>query len=52
MKTRIEISVIRGVLAKLVREFDPGTLLESVLHVIPKYHEENRKAFEVGHSLL
>lgn len=45
-------TIILGVLAKRIKEFDPETLLESVLHVIPKYHEENRKAFDIGYSLL
>ena len=45
-------TIMLGVLAKLIEEFDPKILLESILHVIPKYQDENRKAFEIGYALM
>ncbi|MCL5024038.1 MAG: 2-oxoacid:acceptor oxidoreductase family protein [Nitrospirae bacterium] len=45
-------TIMLGVLAKLVEEFDPKILLESILHIIPKYQEQNEKAFELGCALL
>lgn len=45
-------TIMLGVLAGLIDELDPDTVLESILHVIPKYREENKKAFEVGYKLV
>jgi len=44
-------TIMLGALAKLIEDFDPEILLEGILHVIPKYQEENKKAFELGYSL-
>lgn len=45
-------AIMLGVLANLVEALDPEIVLQSILHVIPKYHEENKAAFEVGYALL
>lgn len=45
-------TLILGVLANLVEELSPEVLLESILHIIPKFHEENKEAFKIGYSLL
>ncbi len=45
-------TIMLGVLSSIVGELDPDIVLESILHVIPKYHEENKKAFEIGYALL
>ena len=45
-------TLMLGVLAKVVDELDPGVVLESILHIIPKFHEENKQAFQLGYSLL
>ncbi|KKL19320.1 hypothetical protein LCGC14_2466630 [marine sediment metagenome] len=41
-----------GVLSSIVEELDQDVVLESILHLIPKYHEENIKAFQIGCSLF
>ena len=42
-------------LGRLAKHFDgildKGIVLESILEVIPKFHDENRAAFEVGYGL-
>lgn len=45
-------TIMLGALAKLVDELDRDIVLDSILHVIPKYHDENRQAFEIGYSLF
>lgn len=45
-------TIMLGVLANLIDGLDPKIVLESILHVIPKYKEENKKAFEIGYALL
>ena len=39
-----------GAIAKLVDALDKGVVLESILAIVPKFHEENRKAFEIGYA--
>lgn len=46
-------SVALGAMAKLLTEtLDKEIILDSILAIIPKFHEENRKAFEVGYEFL
>jgi len=45
-------TLMLGVLAHVVDELDPEVVLESILHIIPKFHEENKQAFQIGYSLL
>jgi 2-oxoglutarate ferredoxin oxidoreductase subunit gamma len=45
-------TIMLGVLSNLVEELDPDVVLKSILHVIPKFHEENKRAFEIGHKLM
>ncbi|MCK5193973.1 MAG: 2-oxoacid:acceptor oxidoreductase family protein [Desulfobulbaceae bacterium] len=45
-------TLMLGVLAKVLDELDPEVVLESILHIIPKFHEENKQAFQIGYSLL
>ena len=46
-------SVALGAMAKLLEDdLDKEIILESILEIIPKFHEENKQAFEVGYSHL
>jgi 2-oxoglutarate ferredoxin oxidoreductase subunit gamma len=45
-------TIMLGALARLVDELNRDIVLESILHIIPKYHDENRQAFESGYSLF
>jgi len=31
---------------------DRDIVLQSIMHVIPKYQEENKRAFETGYSFI
>ena len=41
-------SLVLGLIAKVVEILDKEIVLESLLEVIPKFHDRNRKAFEIG----
>ena len=46
-------SVALGAMAKLLeRDLDKEIILESILDIIPKFHEENKHAFELGYSQI
>lgn len=47
-------SIALGALARLLGEggLDKEKVLESILEIIPKYHEENKDAFEIGYNYL
>ena len=47
-------TIMLGVIANIMKtlELDPAIILQSILHIIPNYHEENKKAFEIGYTLL
>ncbi len=46
-------SVAMGAIAKLLEgDLDSKLVLESILAIIPKYHEENRKAFNIGYDYI
>ncbi len=45
-------SLMLGVVAKLVDVLDKGIVLESILGIMPKFHEQNRKAFEIGYEYV
>jgi len=45
-------TIMLGVLSHIIDELDPEVVLESILHLIPRYHEENKKAFEIGYCLF
>jgi 2-oxoglutarate ferredoxin oxidoreductase subunit gamma len=45
-------SLILGVVARAVDILDKNITLESMLSVMPKFHEQNRKAFEIGYDFL
>ncbi|MGD9043673.1 MAG: 2-oxoacid:acceptor oxidoreductase family protein [Desulfobacterales bacterium] len=41
-------SLVLGLVANVVDILDKEIVLESLLEVIPKFHDQNRKAFEIG----
>ncbi len=45
-------SLMLGVVAGLVDILDKETVLESMLRVMPKFHEQNREAFEIGYRYV
>ena len=45
-------SLMLGVIAKLVDILDKGIVLESILAIMPKFHEQNREAFEIGYEYV
>lgn len=52
-RTIFSNSVALGAMAKLLEGvIDKETVLESLLDVIPKFHEDNRKAFQIGYEKL
>jgi hypothetical protein len=44
--------VVLGALASLLDFMDSEIVLESVLHIIPKFHDRNREAFQIGYELM
>ena len=45
-------SLILGVVTGAVEMLDKDIVLESMLSVMPKFHEQNRKAFQIGYDYL
>ncbi len=45
-------TIMLGALTSLIDGLDREIVLKSILQVIPKFQEENKKAFELGYSLL
>lgn len=45
-------SLILGVVAGLIDILDRDVVLESMLRIMPKFHEENREAFRIGYEYL
>jgi 2-oxoglutarate ferredoxin oxidoreductase subunit gamma len=43
-------TLVLGVVAKFVDALDKDVLLESILAIIPKFHDRNREAFEIGYE--
>ncbi len=41
-------TLVLGFVARLLEVLDKDLLLESILDVIPKFHEQNRQAFQLG----
>ncbi len=41
-------TLVLGVIARAVEILDKEIMLKSMLEVIPKFHDRNRQAFEIG----
>ena len=45
-------TIVLGVMANIVELLEKDAVLESMLHIIPKFHDRNRKAFEIGYAYM
>jgi 2-oxoglutarate ferredoxin oxidoreductase subunit gamma len=45
-------TLVLGVIAKAVDVLEKDTVLESILEIIPKFHDRNRKAFQIGYDYV
>jgi len=45
-------SLALGLIANVVEILDKQIVLESLLEVIPKFHDRNRRAFEIGYEYI
>ncbi len=43
-------SIVLGAVARLVDVLDKEVLLQSLLHVMPKFHQQNAEAFQIGYD--
>ncbi len=43
-------TLVLGVFARLVDALNKDIVLESILAIVPKFHDQNRKAFEIGYE--
>ena len=43
-------TLVLGVIARAVDELDKDVVLESILEIIPKFHDRNREAFNIGYD--
>lgn len=43
-------TLVLGMIARAVEVLDKKIVLESILEVIPKYHDQNRNAFQMGYD--
>jgi len=45
-------TLVLGVIAKTVDVLDKDVMLDSILEIIPKFHDRNRKAFQIGYDYM
>lgn len=45
-------TLVLGVIAKTVDVLDKEVMLDSILDIIPKFHDRNRKAFQIGYAYM
>lgn len=45
-------SIVLGAMAKLIADLEKEKVLESLLEIIPKFREDNKKAFEFGYDYV
>ena len=43
-------TLVLGVMANMIDVFDKDIVLESILEIIPKFHDKNKEAFEIGYK--
>ena len=43
-------TIVLGAMARLVDVLEKDVVIESILHIIPKFHERNREAFQIGYD--
>lgn len=45
-------TLVLGVIAKIVDVLDKEVMLDSLLEIIPKFHDQNREAFRIGYDYM
>lgn len=45
-------TLVLGVVARLVDALDKDVVLESILEIMPKFHDRNREAFRIGYDYV
>ncbi len=45
-------TLVLGVIAKAVDVLEKDMVLESILNIIPKFHDRNREAFQIGYDYV
>ena len=45
-------TIMLGALTKVIGDLDKENMVATMLGIIPKYKEENEKAFEIGYSMI
>ena len=43
-------TLVLGRMARLVEALDKDVVLESILEIIPKFHDKNKEAFQIGYE--
>jgi Pyruvate/2-oxoacid:ferredoxin oxidoreductase gamma subunit len=43
-------TLVLGHLARTIDALDKEVVLESILEIIPKFHDKNKKAYEIGYK--
>ncbi|MBE9541398.1 MAG: 2-oxoacid:acceptor oxidoreductase family protein, partial [Proteobacteria bacterium] len=45
-------TLVLGVIARAVDVLEKDMVLESILNIIPKFHDRNREAFQIGYDYV
>jgi len=45
-------TIVLGAMARLVDVLDKDVVIESILNIIPKFHDRNRQAFQIGYDYM
>jgi 2-oxoglutarate ferredoxin oxidoreductase subunit gamma len=45
-------TIVLGAMARLVDVLEKDVVMKSILNIIPKFHDRNRKAFEIGYGYM
>jgi len=43
-------TIVLGAMARIVDGLEKDVVLESILHIIPKFHDRNREAYRIGYE--
>jgi len=45
-------TIVLGAMARLVDVLEKDVVIESILNIIPKFHDRNRQAFQIGYDYV
>jgi 2-oxoglutarate ferredoxin oxidoreductase subunit gamma len=45
-------TIVLGAMAKMVEVLEKDIVMKSILNIIPKFHDRNRKAFQIGYDYV